>query len=161
VTDEDPTIDQRAPSRAILEMVEQVLALAETWTSWDGVQRVSGDRVYTPHKAIRRVADHLIDHLAELEAGLAGATPLPDHWHASAVTTDADLAAFSAEDLMEARSRLTRLAQIWQLRLDALTDEQLDRREGAAWSPRQLAFHAAESTNYADAVGNLTPRTPV
>jgi hypothetical protein len=36
------------------------------------------DRVYTPHKAIRRVADHMIDHLAQLEAHVSGAEPLPD-----------------------------------------------------------------------------------
>jgi hypothetical protein len=113
------------------------------------------DRVYTPHKAIRRTADHLLDHLAELEARLAGQPRLPDHWHASAVTTPADLAAFTPDDLDEARSRLTRLAQIWALRLRALADERLDRVEGEAWTLRQLAVHLGD-TYYADAVGDLT-----
>jgi hypothetical protein len=117
------------------------------------VPRPAGDRVFTPHKAIRRVADHLVDHLAELEARLAGVEPQPDHWHASATTTPADLAPFTAEDLDEARSRLTRLAQVWTVRLRALSDDQLDHRVGSAWSPRQLAHHVAESVFYADAMG--------
>jgi hypothetical protein len=71
-----------------------------------------GIRIYTPHKAIRRVADHLVDNLAELEARLAGYPTEPDTWHGSMVTTPADLATFTAEDLDEARSRLRRLALI-------------------------------------------------
>ncbi|MEV6966797.1 hypothetical protein AB0M47_16945 [Hamadaea sp. NPDC051192] len=154
-----PLTDDRTPSSVVTGLVDDVLALAETWPAWDGTPRPSGDRVYTPHKAIRRVADHLVDHLAELEATLAGVDPLPDHWHASAVTTAADLAEFTAEDLAEARSRLTRLAEIWRLRLDSLTDDELDKSTGG-WSPRELAFHVAESVYYAEVVGNLAPRTP-
>ncbi|NUT33649.1 MAG: hypothetical protein HOV79_11305 [Hamadaea sp.] len=157
--DTAPTTDDRAPSLVVTELVDHVLALAATWPSWDGTPRRSGDRIYTPHKAIRRVADHLIDHLAEVEARLAGTEPQKDAWHASAITTAADLATFTEDDLDEARSRLTRLAEIWRLRLDALTDAELDRHSGG-WSVRELAFHVAESAFYADAVGNLAPRTP-
>ncbi|HEY2791938.1 MAG TPA: hypothetical protein VGJ28_06265, partial [Micromonosporaceae bacterium] len=124
----------------------------ETWPAWDGEPVPADDRVYTPHKVIRRTADHMIDHLAEVEAHLAGRTPLPDEWHASAITTAADLTPFTAEDLDEARSRLRRLAQIWSLRLDGLSAEQLDAERGG-WTVRQIAFHLAESTYYADAMG--------
>ena len=110
-------------------MVGHVLALAETWTAWDGKPVHVDDRVYTPHKAIRRVADHLVDDLAEIEARVAGQPTLPDGRHASAITTPADLVAFTAEDLDEARSRLTRLAQIFEVRLRALTEAQLDQRD--------------------------------
>ncbi|MEU4657658.1 hypothetical protein AB0G32_27625 [Streptomyces sp. NPDC023723] len=143
------------PAAAVTGMVDHVLTRAATWTHWDGRPARIDDRVYTPHKAIRRVADHLVDHLAELEDRLAGAEPLPDHWHASASTTEADLARFTDEDLDEARSRLTRLARIWADRLGALTDEQLDHSPGAGWSFRQLAQHLAGSVYYADAVGDL------
>ena len=112
-------------------------------------------RIYTPHKAIRRVADHLLDHLAELEARLAGRPTEPDHWHASAVTTPGDFAAFTADDLDEARSRLRRLALIWDVRLRSLSSRQLDAQEGTAWTLRQLAFHLAGSVFYADSVGVL------
>ncbi|MEU6067827.1 MULTISPECIES: hypothetical protein [Streptomyces] len=144
------------PAEVITAMVEHVLALAATWTAWDGTPAYVDDRVYTPHKAIRRTADHLIDHLAELEARLAGQTPQPDHWHASAITTAADLAPFISEDLDEARSRLTRLARIWADRLDALTEAQLDDSPGAGWSFRELAHHLGGSRYYADAVGRLS-----
>ncbi|MGW5563511.1 hypothetical protein ACWEWD_08835 [Streptomyces tendae] len=145
-----------APADAVTGMVGHVLALAATWTRWDGTPAHVDGRVYTPHKAVRRVADHMVDHLAELEARLAGEETQPDHWHASLVTTDADRAAFTAEDLDEARSRLTRLARIWANRLEALTDEQLDHSPGAGWSFRELAAHLAESVYYADAVGDLS-----
>jgi hypothetical protein len=131
--------------------------VAETWTAWDGRPLAAGARVYTPHKAIRRLADHLLDNLAELEARVVGRSSLPDHWHASDSTTPADLAPFTREDLDEARSRLTRLAQIWSLRLGALDDERLDRVEGDAWTLRQVAFHL-DSTFYVDSVGDLNAR---
>ncbi len=47
---------------------------------------------WTPHKALRRIADHLVDHLHEVEALLADAEPLPDEWHGRRVTLDADWA---------------------------------------------------------------------
>jgi hypothetical protein len=99
----------------------------------------------------------VVDHLAEMEARLAGEEAQPDGWHASATTTDADLAPFTRADLDEARSRLTRLARIWANRLNALTHDQLDHSPGHGWSVRQLAFHLTGSAYYADAVGDLTP----
>ncbi len=127
-------------------MVEQVLALATSWPAWDGTPvqvSVEGEqpRTYTPHKAVRRVADHRVDHLAELEARLAGRPTEPDAWHGSMVTTPADLARFTSEDLDEARSRLRRLAQIWDVRLRALSDDQRDTADQDAWTVRQVAFH--------------------
>ncbi|BAC69815.1 hypothetical protein AQJ43_05945 [Streptomyces avermitilis] len=154
------------PAAAVVAMVDHVLDLAATWTAWDGKPAHVDDRVYTPHKAIRRVTDlpqalnsvragdtPILDHLAELEARLVGEEPQPDHWHASASTTEADLAPFTPEDLDEARSRLTRLARIWANRLGTLTEGQLDDSPAQGWSFRRLAEHLEESTYYADAVG--------
>src|SRR4051812_38935067 len=152
---ETPATDARHPADVVTGMVRQVLALAETWTRWDGRPLPADDRIYTPHKAIRRVTDHLIDHLAEIEARLAGVPTIPDRWHASAVTTPADLVPFTPEDLDEARSRLTRLGQIFEVRLRSLSDAELDRSEVGAWSLRQIAFHLEESLYYAEAVGRL------
>jgi hypothetical protein len=149
------------PADAVNEMVERVLRQAETWTGWDGTpvtvpptERGAAPRVYTPHKAIRRVADHLLDHLAEVEARVAGRPTEPDGWHASSSTTPADLAPFTSEDLDEARSRLRRLALLWDVRLRSLDDERLDRPEGDAWTLREVATHVLESAYYADALGN-------
>lgn len=156
MSDEVPTTDDREPALAVTSMIDHVLDLAATWTTWDGRPMHTDGRVYTPHKAIRRVADHLIDHLAEVEARLAGSPTIPDHWHASASMTPADLAPFTDQDLDEARSRLTRLSQICAVRLTELTPEQLDRSPGAGWTFRQIAFHLADSAYYADAVGDLS-----
>ncbi|MGW0884070.1 hypothetical protein [Streptomyces sp. NPDC002671] len=149
-------LERDDPAAQVTEAVARVLDLAATWTAWDGRPLAVDDRVYTPHKAIRRVADHLVDHLAELEARLAGQEPRPDHWHASMTTTPADLAPFTTEDLDEARSRLVRLGRIWADRLGALSDSQLDRSPGQGWSFRLLAAHVANSLDYyAGAVGRL------
>lgn len=155
MTDERPQIDDRDPADAIDQMVEHVLRLVETWIRWDGEPVRSGDRLYTPHKAIRRVADHLVDHLAQLDAHLAGAAPLTDGWHGSSITTAADLAPFLAEDRDETRSRLQRLAQLWRNRLAAVPASAMDRANGDAYTPREMAFCAAGSDFYADAIGML------
>jgi hypothetical protein len=153
---DSPVTDDRNPATVVTGMIDQVLDLAGTWSGWDGEPLPADDRVYTPHKAIRRVTDHLIDHLAEIEARLAGVPTIPDHWHASAVTTAADLALFEPHDVDEARSRLMRLGQIYEVRLRSLSAAELDRREAGAWSIRQIAFHLAESLYYAESVGRLS-----
>ncbi|MHB1433248.1 MAG: hypothetical protein ACYCVZ_14145 [Streptosporangiaceae bacterium] len=160
MTDPGPEVDDRHPADVVTAMVDHVLRVAAGWPTWDGRPleiAVEGEppRMYTPNKAIRRVADHLIDHLAELEARLAGQPPEPDQWHASASTTPADLAGFTVEDLDEARSRLRRLALIWDTRLRGLSAERLDQQDGDAWTLRQLAFHLADSAFYADSVGAM------
>jgi len=164
MTDPGPETDDRHPADVVTGMVDHVLDLAATWPRWDGrpiETPVEGEaaRAYTPHKAIRRVADHLVDHLAEMEARLAGRPTEPDRWHASAITTPGDLAAFTSDDLDEARSRLRRLALTWDARLRSLSGQQLDEQAGNAWTLRQLAFHLAESAFYADSVGILA-QTP-
>jgi hypothetical protein len=160
MSDPGPEVDDRHPADVVTGMVDHVLRMAATWPEWDGrpIEIPVEDeppRTYTPHKAIRRVADHLVDHLAELAARLAGRPTEPDHWHASAITTPADLAAFTPDDLDEARSRLRRLALIWDVRLRSLNEHQLNERTGNAWTLRQVAFHVAESAFYADSVGVL------
>lgn len=160
----DHALDGQHGIRSLgITMVEHVLALAATWSTWDGRPRAIDDRVYTPHKAIRRVADHMIDHLAQLEAHVAAQPSLPDEWHASAMTTPADLASFGPEDLDEARSRLRRLAQLWRIRLQAVPKEELDIATSDSYTPREMAFCAAGSAYYADAIGDLslTPRLVV
>jgi len=72
-------------------------------------------RITPSHQALRRHADHLVDHLAGVHVLLAGVPTEADHWHASAVTVAADWAAFGAADLHEAAERLRRLAHTYQL----------------------------------------------
>jgi hypothetical protein len=76
------------------------------------------------------------------------------------VTTPADLAPFTADDLDEARSRLQRLARLWELRLRPMPAARQDQAEDGAWTLRQVAFHVAGSDFYADAVGDLSGQKP-
>ena len=159
--DDKPATDERHPAQVVSQMVEHVLSVADTWTRWDGRPQtvaITGEpsRVYTPNKAIRRITDHLIDHLAEIDARLSGRPPEADGWHASAVTTPADLAAFGVDDLNEARNRLRRLALMYEVRLTNLTDQVLDTTPGGEWSIRQVVFNVGKSAFYADLVGRLS-----
>jgi len=160
VTASGPAVDARHLADVVSAMVDHVLQLAATWPRWDGTPievPVEGEepRTYTPHKAVRCVADRLLDHLAEIEARVAGQLTEPDAWHGSMITTLSDLAPFTDEDLDEAKSRLRRLAQLWNLRLRPLSDAQLDATSERAWTLRQVAFHVTESAFYADSVGSL------
>ena len=149
--------DATNPASALVPAVERVLALAATWLAWDGRPRLAADgsRAYTPHKAIRRTADHIVDHLAQVEALLAGVPGEEDGWHASAVTLDADRASFSEADLAEAGQRLRRLARTFELRYAAAGPEAWDAPRGEEWTLRQIAEHLADPW-YAEQVGDLS-----
>ena len=146
----------RDPSRVVTESVEQVLELAATWLAWDGKARIAegGDRIYTPHKAIRRTVDHLIDHLAEVDDILAGRPSIPDSWHGSLVTVASDWASFTEADLNEARQRLRRLARLFSSRLAAVGPDGWDQPRSGHWTLREIVEHVATDW-YAKQVGNL------
>src|SRR6185312_10286083 len=144
-------------AKPVVDAVTEVLAIAEGWLGWDGRPVRQHGNTWTPHKAVRRVADHLLDHLAEIECRLAGLPTVPDRWHGRTVTTDADFARFTEVDLDEATSRLTRLAACYQARLGGLPAQTLDARpDEATWTIREVVHHVSNVTYYADMVGRLT-----
>ncbi|MFG2044723.1 hypothetical protein [Dactylosporangium sp. NPDC048998] len=133
--------------------VAEVLGIADGWLGWDGRPVAFDGNAWTPHKALRRVTDHLIDHLAEIECRLAGLSPLPDAWHGRTVTTHADFARFTESDLDEATSRLTRLAACYRARLGGLGPDALDGRPAPdTWTLREVVHHVAGVTYYARAM---------
>ena len=72
--------DPGNPGQLVANSVEACLEIAATWHAWDGrpVARTVDGRpnTWTPAKALRRITDHLIDHLQQVEALLAwGSTP--------------------------------------------------------------------------------------
>jgi hypothetical protein len=151
------TSDEHADPVDLLQTAtRRVLDLAQTWLAWDGRPRLAedGGRIYTPHKAVRRYADHLIDHLAQVEAILAGVPTQPNEWFQSAVTTPADLAPFTEVDLVEATQRISRLSRTLELRLRAAGEAEWDRPRGDEWTLRQIVVHVA-SPWYAEQVGDL------
>jgi hypothetical protein len=147
------------PGAAVEEAVRRSLALVDTWIHWDGRPRVSedGDRVYTPHKAVRRIADHLVDHLAEVEALLAGVASQPAQWHGSLLTFESDWVRFAEGDRDEAHQRLPRLARTCSLRLAAAGPDEWDRPRGESWTLRAIADHLTGVLWYAEQVGDLGP----
>lgn len=151
-----PDVDDRDVASVIPDAVAEVLEVAETWLGWDGKPIYREGNAWTPHKALRRVGDHLLDHLTEIECRLAGRPTLPDHWHGRMVTTDADFARFTEVDLDEATSRLTRLAACYQARLGGLDAQALDTRpDETTWTIREVAHHVSHVTYYATMVGRL------
>jgi len=151
--------DQANPAELVVAAADRCLDLAATWLAWDGRPVARFDEgqpnVWTPHKALRRIADHLTDHLHEVEALLAGAEPVPDRWHGRSVTLDADWARFTELDLAEARSRVTRLARCYVLRYEAAGPAEWDAPRGPAWTLREIAGHVSGITYYAEQVGRL------
>jgi hypothetical protein len=149
--------DQPNPAQGVVDAVDRSLCLARTWLAWDGRARVDdgGERIYTPHKAIRRIGDHLIDHLAQVEALLAGCPTEPDRWHGSLVTFDGDWARFTEADLAEAEQRLRRLATTFWLRYAAAGPTEWDRPQPGEWTLRRIAEHLS-SAWYAEQVGDLS-----
>jgi hypothetical protein len=145
------------PGAQVEQAVEQCVEIAGTWLAWDGMPCVSedGDRVYTPHKAVRRIGDHIVDHLAEVEALLAGVETMPDEWHASLATFDSDWARFTEQDLDEARQRLRRLGRTFALRLAAAGPDEWDRPRAPNWTLREIADHLTGVVWYAEQVGRL------
>ncbi|MFI5910899.1 hypothetical protein [Dactylosporangium sp. NPDC051541] len=150
---EYPDVTDADVTTLIDTAVQEVLGLAAGWLGWDGRPVRFDGNAWTPHKALRRVADHLVDHLAEIECRLAGIAPLPDHWHGRAVTTHADFARFTETDLDEATSRLTRLAIAYRATLARTAAEVLDERpDPGTWTLREVVHHVAEVTYYARAM---------
>ncbi|MCI0688806.1 MAG: hypothetical protein L0Y54_16460 [Sporichthyaceae bacterium] len=145
------------PGLVVSAGVDRSLEIAESWLGWDGRPVHRGENVWTPHKALRRIVDHLLDHLAEVEALLAGVPTVPDRWHGRAITLDGDWARFTEADLDEARSRLTRLGQLYVLRYEAAGPKAWDAPRGDAWTLRTIAEHVAEVDWYANQLGYLRP----
>lgn len=152
-----PTVDDRPLGPLVPTAVAEVLDVAETWLGWDGRPICRDGNAWTPHKALRRVADHLLDHLTEIECRLVGQPSPPDQWHGRMVTVDADFARFTEVDLDEATSRLTRLAACYQAVVSNLDAQSLDARPAAQrWTIREVVHHVGNVTAYAEMIGRLS-----
>jgi hypothetical protein len=145
-----PDVDDRDVTEVIPAAVTEVLAAAEAWLGWDGRPVYREGNAWTPLKALRRVGDHLLDHLTEIECRLAGLPTLPDQWHGRMITLDADFGRFTEADLDEATSRLRRLAACYQARLSGLSQRALDARpDEDTWTIREVVHHVSNVTAYA------------
>jgi hypothetical protein len=149
--------DDPQPDETVLIATEDALARAESWIGWSGQAVMSRGSAWTPHKALRRITDHFIDHLTQIECRVANVAPVPDTWRGRQVTLESDWARFTESDLDEATARVRRLAQVLALRLRRLQAE-WDRDAGDEWTIRFIAKHVAEAiSDYA----NTPMATPV
>jgi hypothetical protein len=106
---------------------------------------------YTPRKALRRVLDHALDHLNQVEQWLAwqheGVVPTPtDGWAPSVVTLPEDTLALAPADLDAWLWRTDQAARLVQTRAAGLTEAELDwRPPDGGWPLRRVLHHLARS----------------
>ena len=119
---------------------------------------------YTPRKALRRVLDHTLDHLNQIDQWLAwrndGKVPTPtDGWVPSTVTLPGDLLPLSQPDLEAWLWRIDQSARLLVQRAAGLTEAELDwepPHEG--WPLRRVFHHVARSELlYAAALDEALP----
>ena len=109
---------------------------------------------YTPRKILRRVLDHALDHLNQVEQWLTwrqqGVAPTPtDGWATSAQTFPEDLSPVAPDELDSWLWRIDVTIALLAQRADALTVDQLDWIPPAGgWTLRQMLRHVASSERY-------------
>jgi len=148
--------DRVEPDELVLEATEDALERAQTWIGWESGAAMSLGSAWTPHKALRRIADHLIDHLCQIESRVTQEVPCPDPWRGRSITLETDWCRFTEQDLDEATARIRRLAQVVASRLRSLRD-QWDAGAGSEWTIRTIAEHLAEASA---AYASRPPATP-
>jgi DinB family protein len=106
---------------------------------------------YTPRKALRRVLDHTLDHLNQIDQWLAwrndGLMPTPtDGWVPSTVTLPDDRLPLSQSDLDAWLWRVDQAARLLVQRAAGLSDADLDwQPPDEGWPLRRVLHHVARS----------------
>lgn len=120
----------------------------------DGEVAFVGKFSYTPRKVLRRVLDHALDHLNQIEQWrdwqAHGIVPTPaDGWAGSIVTLDEDNAPLNAAELGAWLWRIDITAHLLALRAETLTGAQLDwLPPNNGWTLRTVLHHVAWSERY-------------
>jgi DinB family protein len=108
-----------------------------------------GRYTYTPRKTLRRVLDHALDHLNQIDQWLAwqhrGAVPTPtDGWVPSTVTLPDDRLPLTPPDLDAWLWRVDQAARLVQQRAAARSEAELDwRPPDGGWPLRRVLHHVA------------------
>ena len=114
-------------------------------TAPHGVSRYT----YTPRKALRRVLDHALDHLNQIEQWLAwrsrGTVPIPtDGWVPSTVTLPDDRLPLAPADLDAWLWRIDQAARLVVRRAEELSEAELDwLPPDGGWPLRRVLHHLA------------------
>jgi DinB family protein len=123
---------------------------------------------YTPRKPLRRVHDHALDHLNQIEQWARwrrdGVVPTPtDGWAPSTVTLPEDRLPLTAADLDAWLWRVDQAVRLLTERAAALAADELDwRPPDGGWSLRRVLHHVARSEIlYAAAFDEALPEDPL
>lgn len=115
---------------------------------------VDATHSYTPRKILRRVLDHALDHLNQIEQWLLwqqqGVVPQPtDGWADSATTLEEDRLSLTPADLKAWLWRIDRVVELVAQRAAQLSTQQLDwLPPDGGWSLRQILHHLASTEMY-------------
>ena len=123
---------------------------------------------YTPRKPLRRVLDHALDHLNQIDQWQRwrrdGTVPLPtDGWVPSTVTLPEDRLPLTAADLDAWLWRIDQAMRLLTQRAAGLSDEDLDwQPPDGGWPLRRVLHHVARSeVLYAASFDEALPDDPV
>jgi len=123
-----------------------------------------GRYTYTPRKALRRVLDHALDHLNQIDQWLAwrrhGVVPTPtDGWVGSTVTLPDDRLPLAPADLDAWLWRVDQASRLVVQRAAGLTEAELDwLPPDGGWPLRRVLHHLARSERlYAAALDEALP----
>jgi len=123
---------------------------------------------YTPRKVLRRVLDHALDHLNQIDQWRAwrrdGVIPTPtDGWASSTVTLPEDRLPVADADLEAWLWRIDQAIRLLGRRADELTDDELDwAPPDGGWPLRRVVHHVARSEGlYARALDEAPPGDPL
>jgi hypothetical protein len=104
---------------------------------------------YTPRKVLRRVLDHALDHLNQIDQWRAwrrdGTVPVPtDGWASSTVTLAEDRQPLDAADLAAWLWRIDQTIGLLAQRADGLGEDELDwQPPDGGWPLRRVLHHLA------------------
>jgi len=123
---------------------------------------------YTPRKVLRRVLDHALDHLNQIDQWRTwrrdGIVPVPtDGWASSTVTLAEDRLPLDAADLAAWLWRIDQAIGLLAQRADGLGEEELDwRPPDGGWPLRRVVHHVSRCERlYATALDEAPPVDPV
>jgi len=123
---------------------------------------------YTPRKPLRRVLDHALDHLNQIDQWQhwrhEGVVPVPtDGWAPSTVTLPEDRLPLTATDLEAWLWRIDQAMRLLTQRVAGLTDDDFDwQPPDGGWPLRRVLHHVARSELlYAASFDEALPEDPV
>jgi DinB family protein len=123
---------------------------------------------YTPRKVLRRVLDHALDHLNQIDQWRAwrrdGVIPTPtDGWASSTMTLPEDRLPLADADLEAWLWRIDQAIRLLGGRADELTDDELDwAPPDGGWPLRRVVHHVARCEGlYARALDEAPSEDPL